>query len=218
MATETQGTPSVEDLAKQVEELTKSLAAQTELAKAAAKEATEAKDELAKAAALAKAAEEKDLTEDQKLLKALPEEMRLKFEAMEKSAAADREKLQKAIDDRLDDQARTAAATMFKSVSIDADTFGPQLRQLELINADLHKSVVTALKAADAQLETAGIFKQAGRGGGDAASAEEQLTQKAAELRAANPELTPEQAFSKACHENNELLKAYYDEQKKAGN
>lgn len=212
MATEPQGTPSVEDLAKQVEELTKSLATQTTAAETAKQEAADAKDALTKAEALAKAADEADLTEEQKMLKALPAEMRDRFEKMEADNKAQAEKLQKAIDDRLDDQARTDAATMFKSVAIDADTFGPQLRHLALINADLHKSVVTALKAADNQLETAGIFSTVGKNGGGASTAEETLKAKAAELRTANPELTAEGAFAKACSENSDLLKQYYEE------
>jgi hypothetical protein len=78
--------------------------------------------------------------------------------------------------------------------------------------------VETALKAADAQLATAGLItKEVGVSG--AATAEtgayEQIVAKANELVAAGTAPTFEQAFSKAVEVNPELYKAYVAE--KAG-
>lgn len=205
--TAAQETPTVESLAKQLEELTTKLEKAEADKVAAETRATEAEATIAKSA-------EAELTEEQKILKALPAEMRDRFEKMEADNKATQEKLQKAIDDRLDDQARTEAASMFKNLAVDTNAVGPQLRRLQLTDADLHKSVTEALKAANEQLKTAGIFQTVGKSSGDA-SAEDQLNVKAAELRAADPNMTKEAAFAKAVTDpaNSELVKSYYAEQ-----
>lgn len=206
MATpEAQATPTVEDLAKQLEDLNAKFE-KAEADKAAAEtRATEAEAALAKATGT-------EETEEQKLLKALPAEMRERFEKMEAKNREQEEKLQKAIDDRLDDQARTDAAAMFKSLAVETDVVGPQLRRLALVDADLHKSVVTALTAAEEQLKTAGLFKTAGRSG-DAVGAEDRILAKAKELQAADASLTDAMAFAKAFESDPELQAAYYAEQ-----
>lgn len=203
MANEPQA-PTIEDLQKQLAEkdeaLTKAVAAQ---------EAAEAKAaELEKAAAENKPADTDDIT------KGMPAEVKERFEKMEADAAAAREELAKERNARLDDIARTEYGKMFKAVSIDANTAGPQFRQLEIISPELHKSVITALKAADAQLATAGLFKSVGQDGGEGAptTALEKMQAKADEIAKADTTLTKEQAFSKAMAENGDLYKEYLEE------
>jgi hypothetical protein len=201
MANEPQA-PTIEDLQKQLAEkdeaLTKAVAAQ---------EAAEAKAaELEKAAAAD--ADADDIT------KGMPAEVKARFEKMEADTAAAREELAKERDARLDDIARAEYGKMFKSLSIDADTAGPQFRQLEIISPELHKAVITTLKAADAQAVAAGLFKSYGQDGGEGqpTTALEKMQAKADEIAKADTTLTKEQAFAKAMAENGDLYKEYLKE------
>jgi hypothetical protein len=204
MATNDQTAPTVEDL-------TKALAKAEE-------ERDAAKAELAKAAT----PPEKEQTQED-VLKALPAEVRLMLEKAEteredlrKQAEADREALNKERDARLDERAITETRTMFKSVSVDAETVGPALRRLALIDADLHKSVTEALRAADAQLETSSLFKSVGGDSAADAPAMGKLEKAATELMEKDATLTKPMAIAKAAEAN----PSYYDEYltQKAGN
>jgi len=153
------------------------------------------------------------------LLKSLPESVRAMFKAQDEKLAKAQADMAKERDERLDGEAITKARDTFKSVAIDVTKFAPALRRVELIDADLAKTVETALKAADAQLATAGVItavvgKDAGTGAGEE-GAYAQLTAKARELHAAGTAPTFEQAFAKAVETNPELYKAYNAE--KAG-
>lgn len=153
------------------------------------------------------------------LLKSLPENVREMIKAQDARVAAAEAAVAKERDTRLDGEAVTKSRDTFKSLAVDHDTLAPALRRVELISPDLAKSVQTALKAADAQLATAGVItavvgKDAGAGAGEE-GAYAQLTAKARELHAAGTAPTFEQAFAKAVESNPELYKAYTAE--KAG-
>jgi hypothetical protein len=172
---------------------------------------------------LAKATAKPEEKED--VLKGLPAEVREMLtkaeeerETLRKQAEEDRAELQKERDARLDQQAVTEAKAMFKSVTLDADTVGPALRRLALVDADLHKSVTEALRAADAQLETSSLlFKSVGRDGtGAAVPALGKLDTAAGEILKAEPHLTKSQAITKAVEANPDLYDEYRNQ--KAGN
>lgn len=171
----------------------------------------------AEAAPEAVAAEGEDA--EKALIKSLPkavQEMLAKNASELAKAQAD---IAKERDTRLDGEAITKARDTFKSVALDVVKFAPALRRVELIDPELAKSVETALKAADAQLATAGVItavvgKDAGAGAGEE-GAYAQLTAKAREIHAAGTAPTFEQAFAKAVETNPALYKAYTAE--KAG-
>ncbi len=146
------------------------------------------------------------------LLKSLPESVRNMLKANDAALAEARADIAKERDTRLDGEAITKARDTYKSLAVDHGTLAPALRRVELISPDLAKAVETALKAADAQLATAGVItavvgKNAATAGEEGAFA--QLTAKARELQAAGTAPTFEQAFSKAVSDNPELYKAY---------
>jgi len=211
LATEGNATMATNDqTAPTVESLTKALADKDA-------ELTAANDALAKATA-----KPEEPTSQEEMLKALPEPVRLMIQKTESDAAAlkkqadeDRAELIKVRDARLDDAAKTEAASMFKAVAIDTDTVGPALRRLALVDADLHKSVTEALKAADAQLETAGVFKSFGKESDAAAPALSKLDTAAAELMKADATLTMPAAIAKAAAQTPALYDEYLAE--KAG-
>lgn len=153
------------------------------------------------------------------LLKSLPESVRNMLKAQDEKLAQAQADVAKERDTRLDGEAVTKSRDTFKSLAVDHGTLAPALRRVELISPDLAKAVETALKAADAQLATAGVItavvgKEAGKGAGEE-GAYAQLTAKARELHAAGTAPTFEQAFAKAVESNPELYKAYTAE--KAG-
>lgn len=192
-----------------------------DLQKALADKETElaaTKDALTKATA-----KPEEPTSKEEMLKGLPAPMRemiLKAEAdaedLRKQAETTREELQKERDARLDERAITEAEGMFKSVAVDPKTVGPALRRLEAYDADLHKSVTEALKAADAQLFTAGVFKEIGNGDPAAtAPAMSRIDQATEEVLKADSTLTRPQAMAKAVAADPTLYEAYQNE--KAG-
>lgn len=185
----------------------------------AAPEAAAAKPEAAAepAAETVVVAEGED-AEKAALLKSLPQAVRDMLKANDEKLAAAQADIAKERDTRLDGESVIKSRETFKSLAVDHDTLAPALRRVELISPDLAKAVETALKAADAQLATAGVItavvgKSTADTGEEGAFA--QLTAKARELHAAGTAPTFEQAFSKAVNDNPELYKAYTAE--KAG-
>lgn len=185
-------------------------ALQAELKAAKAGKVTKSEDESEadKLAALAKSAE-------------LPEAVRSALEKQatdlrkaETDMAKAREELQKERDERLDEQAVAKSKEIYKAVSIEHDTVAPALRRVAVIDAELAKSVETALKAADAQLTTAGLFKEAGTTGGTG-TAESQLMAKAEALLAEGKATNLSSAIAKAATDDPSLYEAIQAE--KAG-
>lgn len=205
--------PTVESLAKQLEDMTKQR--DEEKARADAAEA-----QVTKAADPAPAADD----DSEELLKALPEPVRLMLKKSQDDAAAAKQeaaeamaKAAKAENDRLDDQARAEYSTMFKAIAVDTNELAPAMRRLAIIDADLHKSVLTALKASDEQAATGVVLKTVGRPGDPAGgTALELLKAKADAIRTADPSVSEVSAFAKAATENPDLYDQYQTE--KAGN
>lgn len=160
-------------------------------------------DALVAKTTVTKAAEE---TEEE-IFKALPEPVRVMLEkqaeAIEKArqeAAADREELAKERDARLDERAITESKAMFKSLGIDHNVVAPALRRLALTDATTAEAVTGVLKAAEGQLESAGLFAEIGKSAHNAENVTSvgKATEIAKSLREADPTLTESQAIARA--------------------
>lgn len=154
----------------------------------------------------------------EKALTKMPEAIRKAFSAQAAALATATETIAKERDARLDSEAIVKSKGLFKAIAIDHDTVAPALRRVALVDADLAKSIETALSAADAQLASGtSLTKEVGKGGtgegGDTAL--ESINKAAAALREEDPKLTEPQAFVKALTANPELHAAYIAE--KAG-
>lgn len=198
------------------------LAAKVEAPAAAAEvEAEAGAAAVAEATAPAAVVAEGEDAEKAALLKSLPENVREMIKAQDARVAAAEAAVAKERDTRLDGEAVAKSKDLFKALSVEHDTLAPALRRVELIAPELHKAVTTALKAADAQLATAGVITSVvGESASKAAvtgetGAYEQIVAKAKELVTAGTAPTFEQAFAKAVSDNPELYKAYNAE--KAG-
>lgn len=195
--------PTVADLQKKVDALTKELA-----------------DEKSKKAnPFGKAAEQ---DEEAEMLKSLPASVRdmleksaRETEELRKAAAQDRENFEKERDARADEKAVAEFQTLYKSVALDAATVAPALRRVEATSPELAKAINTALAAADAQLATAGLFTEVGKSTEKAGgSAIDRINAAAAELRKSESGkgLTEAAAFAKAVQDSPELYSEYIAE------
>lgn len=201
--------PSVEDLQKQVADLTKER--DEAVAKAAAvvpETKPETTEDLLKSADLPVAVREA-------LAKAQAEN-----EEFRKQAAKDREDFAKERDARLDADAVNKSKELFKSLAINHAEVAPALRRVEMVSPEVAKSIETALKAADAQLKEKGIFEEVGNvsksGATDADGVYQEIVAKGEELRKSDSKLTAAAAFAKAIAEDPELYTRYLDAQKGA--
>jgi hypothetical protein len=194
------------------------LAAKPEAPADGAAPAAEAAPEGAAPAAAETAPEGDAEAAEKALIKSMPPAVQAMLKAQSDALAKAQADIAKERDTRLDGEAISKARDTFKSLAIDVTKAAPALRRVALIDPELAKSVETALKAADAQLATAGVIT-AVVGKSEAGTGEEgayaQLTAKARELHAAGTAPTFEQAFAKAVSDNPELYKAYNAE--KAG-
>lgn len=216
----------VPDIKKEEAELTpeEKLAAAEARAEAAEKALADKAEADAKveadaaAAAAAEAAAGADDEEDlEKSLAKLPEPVRKALAKQSADLAKAREDFVKERDQRLDTEAIAKSKDIFKSLAIEHAVVAPALRRVAILDADLAKAIETTLSAADAQL-AAGVdlTKEIGNpGAGDGNSAVERITKAADALVAADPKLSPSQAFVKAIEDNPELHAAYTAE--KAG-
>lgn len=153
----------------------------------------------------------------EKALTKMPEAIRKAFSAQAAALATATETITKERDARLDSEAIVKSKGLFKAIAIDHDTVAPALRRVALVDADLAKSIETALSAADAQLASGtSLTKEVGKGGtGEGGTALETINKAAAAIREEDPKLTEPQAFVKALTANPELHAAYIAE--KAG-
>jgi hypothetical protein len=99
---------------------------------------------------------------DEELLKSVPEAVREMLKARDAEIAKAHEAVAKERDARLDGEAITKSRETFKSLAFNHDEVAPALRRVAAIDANLAKSITEVLKAAEGQLESAGIFKELG--------------------------------------------------------
>lgn len=178
---------------------------ETQLAEAVAKAE---KAETEKAEAIAKAAPAE--SPEEAMLKAVPEAIRVRLEKAEADAAAHREEFAKEVTRRLDAEAVAASKTMFKALSLDHDATAPALRKFAAVDADAAEKITTLLKAADAQLESAGLFAELGKSTDQGpTTAQDEIAKMAKALREADPTLSESAAISKAVDLNPSLFTEY---------
>lgn len=132
-------------------------------------------------------------------------------ERLEKQAQEDREALIKERETRLDTVAIAKSRDELTHVAIDHEKVAPALRKFAAVDPEGAKAVEEVLKAADGQLESAGIFSELGKSSStsETGGSLEKIEAFAKELRAADPKLTKEGAFAKAAEAHPELYTAY---------
>lgn len=187
------------------EKLVADLSEKAEKAKMKAEEAKEEEEE-----------EEEEMDEEatyKALVKSLPEPVREMLKKAEDAAEKATAELRKEREARRDEEFVQKAAG-WAHITVDAKEFGPALRRLTDIDANLAEQVEKALEAANAQAESAAIFSEIGRGSRpdeSSAYAKVQAMAKAAHL--AGEFSTVEQAVSGIIAKNPDLYAAYRNEQ-----
>jgi len=177
-------------------------------------------------AALRKAAEQAPTPDgdgsDDEVLKSLPEPARAAFEQMQKQAdeaVAKANEATETLRKEREQRADAESVEMVKSLGfltvLDADKVGPALRKMRETDPATADEIEKALKSANAQAESADIFKSLGATGSAASgSAYDDLVAKGAAIQAVEPDLTKAQAFAKAVAANPDLYTAYQSERK----
>jgi hypothetical protein len=164
------------------------------------------------------AAEDEEEEEDEEmtykaLVKSLPEPVRLMLKKAEDAEKTATEELRKEREARRDEEFVNKAAG-WSHITVDASEFGPALRRLTDIDANLAEQVEKAMDAVNAQAESASIFTEIGRGGRpqeNDAYGKVQALAKAAHQ--AGEFSTVEQAVAGIINKNPDLYAAYRNEQ-----
>lgn len=176
-----------------------------------------AKLEAENAELLAKAAAPADPQEE--LLKSVPESVRVMLAKAAADADEARAEVAKAREDvakereaRLDAAAIVESRSMFKALAFDHATVAPALRKFADADPDTAKAIAEVLKAAEGQLESAGIFQELGKSADQVEkSATAKIEEAATALRTADPTLTPSTAFAKALEADPALYAEYLE-------
>ena len=185
-----------------------------EAAEEAAEEAVESTEAAEEAAEEAPAADE---TEED-VVKAMPEPVRVMFEAMKKQAdeavakAAELEAVIKAERDARADEAAIAKAKGWTHLSLDAETVGKALRRLNDTDETLAKSIEAVLDSVNAQAESANIFAEIGKSASGNSDAYSQMTSLAKAAVDSGEATTFEQAFADVVAKNADLYTQYLSE------
>lgn len=138
------------------------------------KEEMEAKD-TEHTAAIEKLKGDGESDEDKDPIEKASPEIKAKFDLIEKERLQEKEDLKKARDDIAEMQKTAkrkefvAKAKDYKGLSVKADEFGETLRKInQSVDADTFKQLDEVLEGANKLLEESGIFKEQGKGGGEA--------------------------------------------------
>lgn len=183
-----------------------------------AAEATDAAEETVEPTEDAPAAEEAPAADEDELVKAMPEPVRVMFEAMKKQAddavakAAELEAVIKAERDARADEAAIAKAKGWTHLSLDADVVGKALRRLNDTDETLAKSIEAVLDSVNAQAESANIFAEIGKSASGNSDAYSQMTSMAKAAVESGEARTFEQAFADVVSKNADLYNQYLSE------
>lgn len=144
--------------------------------------------------------------------KAAPEPVRAMLKKARDEAEAARTELRKEVQARRDRE-YIAKAADWTALSVDADEIGPVLRKMADLDADLTKTIMTALASANAQAEAANIFAELGTAHRpDSGDAYSRMTKMAKAAVEAGEHKTIEQAISALVVSNPDLYDAYRQE------
>ncbi len=208
---------STDELAKaqeQIETLNATLAEKDEqIAGMLAKSEDESEEEEAEAEEAEEAEAETEEMTEEALVKSMPEPVREMLEKARNAEAEAREELRKERDAQADREF-VAKAGAWKSLSLDAEEFGPMLRQVHDMNETLADIIAKAMDAANAQAESGAIFDEIGKPapvarGADAYGHVQSLAKAAVE---AGEFATVEQAVSQLVAADPSLYEQYLNE------
>lgn len=151
--------------------------------------------------------------DDEALEKSLPAPVRALLKKERDATAVAQTELRKEVDARLDNEF-VAKAAAWGSLSINPAEFGPALRQLANVNADLAEIVSKALRSANAQAEAGELFRELGTPmRSDSGDAYTRMTKMAKAKVMSGDSPTIEQAMDEIATANPELVEAYRQEQ-----
>ncbi len=192
-------TPVAEQLAKATEQLEAANARIAELEQAAAAPAPAVK------------ADDADVDPLIKALEGLDPAVRKAWEARDAELAEVRKAAETERNARLERE-YVAKAAEYSALPTTPEVFGPVLRAVDEHAPDVAETLTTVLRAVDAQLREAGLFKAVGHNATGGASALDQLKAAAAEIRKADSTISEAQALRKARAEHPDLVAAYQKE------
>ncbi len=212
MSAETTRADEAEEKAEALTEANEELEGAAKEADEKAKKAKGDKDEGIDKSSLdpkTKAAFEKIEADNAELAKA----QTAKDEELAKAAKAKDERIAK-----LEDESLTAKmadlAKSFDRIPLETDAMVKLFKGVTDDQLEVLKTMLTALSE---QIKTGKLFEEVGKGGkGSSATAFDELTVKGEDLRKADPKLTKEQAFSKACDSDPELFQKHQAEHRTA--
>jgi len=138
----------------------------------------------------------------------LPEAIQKKLEKMESELNATKEIAKKEREKRLDIEFRKKAET-YDQVA-ETEKIATVLRKAH--DADFGEELEEILKSANTRLEEGDFTKEIGDGGEDITDASNELEKRAQEIRKNNPELSNEQAMTKALEEDPKLYMDYLNQ------
>lgn len=141
---------------------------------------------------------------EEEILKSLPEAVRKRLEDAEKIAKDASEAVAKLNEEKAQNEAVALAKSYLGKASGDATVLGGLLRKAD----DAEKAeIAKLLKAHNAALASAQIFSAVGDTGSETDETA-QINKRAAEIRKADPKITPEQAVAMALEENPDAYEA----------
>jgi uncharacterized protein with PIN domain len=142
--------------------------------------------------------------------KSVPESVRTLMNKQAEDLQKARDEIAKERDARLDAAAVHESQATFKSLAFDHEKVAPALRKFASLDADTAKAVVEVLKAAEGQLESAGIFQELGKSAaGSTGSALDEASVMAKSAMEADPKLSFAQALDNQFMSNPELYTRY---------
>lgn len=151
--------------------------------------------------------------DEEELVKSAPAPVREAIMKARREATEAQEELRKEREIRLDAEAIVKSAERFPNLAVDHEEFGPAMRRLEEVSADLFDVVGKALDAANGQAEAAAIFAEIGSSHVPSASSAYQKIESLAKASVAKGEFkTVEQAISSLISENPALYAEYRSE------
>ena len=158
--------------------------------------------------------EDEDGGEDEdEIVKSAPAPVREAILKARRETAEAQEELRKEREIRLDAEAIVKSEERFPNLSVDHDEFGPAMRRLEELSADLYEVVTKALDSANGQAEAAAIFAEIGSSHTPTASSAYQKIEVLAKAAVAKGDhKTVEQAISSLIAENPALYAEYISE------
>lgn len=163
-------------------------------------------------ALLAQDEDEEEEDDVAKMLKSAPDILRKAIDDARAEAAAATDELRKERDARADADAIAKARTDYAHLSLDVEAVAPALRRLTATQPDIAKAITDALASANAQNESADIFREVGKSAPADGDAFGQIKGLADGYVTSGAVSTFEQGIAKAATEHPDLYNRYLTE------